>query len=67
MGQLMQDSSELREALADLLLTSRIMFANMRLHIMVQGVLTWYENGSCSLAEAREKLSEYWNRLGLWR
>ncbi|KAK8136351.1 hypothetical protein PG984_004291 [Apiospora sp. TS-2023a] len=67
MGQLMQDSPELREALADLLLTSRIVFADARLHIMVQGFRIWCRNGTCTLKEAREKVKYCWNRLGLWR
>ncbi|KAK7935711.1 hypothetical protein PG985_001206 [Apiospora marii] len=36
MGQLMESSPELRDALADLLLTSRIVFDDIRLHIIVQ-------------------------------
>lgn len=68
MGQLMESRSELRDALADLLLTSKIAFADIRLHIVAQGIAIWLGNGSCSLVEAREKLlHKCWNRLGLWR
>ncbi|KAK8030852.1 hypothetical protein PG990_000586 [Apiospora arundinis] len=70
MGQILEYIPELRDALTDLLLASKIRFASLPLHIVIQSVRMWYAEGTCSLSEAREKVSRCWDRLnpaGPWQ